>query len=75
MYKKDLALNNLLWLICYKNLTKPNCIFVVSEYQNLPSKLNFLNLNMVSFKKEKSIRTLVAEEIYFASIFSRAKKI
>ena len=29
MYKKDLALNNLLWLICHKNPTKPNYIYLI----------------------------------------------
>ena len=36
MYKKDLALNNLQWLICHK--TKPN--------QTKQSELNFLSFKL-----------------------------
>ena len=31
MYKEDLALNNLQWLICYK--TKPNPIYLIYMYK------------------------------------------
>ena len=29
MYKEDLALNNLQWLICHKTQTKPNHIYLI----------------------------------------------
>ena len=29
MYKEELALNNLQWLICHKNSTKPNSIYSI----------------------------------------------
>ena len=36
MYKEDLALNNLKWLICHKiqpNQTKPNHIYLIYMYK------------------------------------------
>ena len=33
MYKEDLALNNLQWLICYKNPTKLNHIYSIYMYK------------------------------------------
>ena len=33
MYKEDLALNNLQWLICHKNPTKPNHIYLIYIYK------------------------------------------
>ena len=33
MYKKDLALNNLQWLICHKKPNKPNHIYVIYMYK------------------------------------------
>ena len=33
MYKEDLALNNLRWLICYKNQIKPNHIYMIYMYK------------------------------------------
>ena len=36
MYKEDLALNNLQWLICHKikpNQTKPNPMYLVNMYK------------------------------------------
>ena len=32
MYIKDLALNNLQWLICHKTQTKPNHIYLIYMY-------------------------------------------
>ena len=33
MYKEDLALNNLKWLICHLNATKPNHIYLIHMYK------------------------------------------
>ena len=33
MYKEDLALNNLQWLICHKTPTKPNHIYLIHMYK------------------------------------------
>ena len=33
MYKEDLALNKLQWLICYKNPTQPNHIYLIYMYK------------------------------------------
>ena len=33
MYKKDLALNSLQWLICHKNPTKQNLIYLIYTYK------------------------------------------
>ena len=33
MYKEDLALNNLQWLICHKTPTKPNHIYLIYVYK------------------------------------------
>ena len=33
MYKEDLALNNLQWLIRHKNQSKPNPIYLVYMYE------------------------------------------
>ena len=33
MYKENLALNNLQWLICYKNPTKQNHIYLIYMYK------------------------------------------
>ena len=33
MYKKDLALNNLQWLICHKTQLKPNHIYLIYMYK------------------------------------------
>ena len=33
MYKEDLPLNNLQWLICLKNPTKPNPIYLIYVYK------------------------------------------
>ena len=33
MYKEDLALNNLQWLICHKTPTKPNHIYLLFMYK------------------------------------------
>ena len=40
MYKEDLALNNLQWLICHKNPTKPNHIYLIYMY-NADLALNY----------------------------------
>ena len=41
MYKENLALNNLQWLICYKNQTKPNKIMRLVLFLSL-----FLSLSL-----------------------------
>ena len=33
MYKKDLAINSLQWLICHKTQPKPNPIYLVYMYK------------------------------------------
>ena len=33
MYKEDLALNNLQWLICHKTQPKPNHIYLIYMYK------------------------------------------
>ena len=33
MYKEDLALNNLQWLICHEIQTKPNHIYLIYMYK------------------------------------------
>ena len=33
MYKKDLSLNNLLWLICHKTQISPNPIYLIYMYK------------------------------------------
>ena len=33
MYKEDLILNNLQWLICHKTPTKPNHIYLIYMYK------------------------------------------
>ena len=33
IYKVDLALNNLQWLICHKTLTQPNPIYLIYMYK------------------------------------------
>ena len=33
MYKEDLALYNLQWLMCHKNQTKPNHIYFIDMYK------------------------------------------
>ena len=34
IYKGDLALNNQQWLICHKNPTKPNHIYLIYMYKD-----------------------------------------
>ena len=38
MYKKDLALNNMQWLICHK--THPNLIYLIDIYKKKDLALN-----------------------------------
>ena len=46
MYKKDLALNDLLWLICHK--TKPNCVdlYLISRDEKCNVAIFFLYLKI-----------------------------
>ena len=48
MYKKDLALNNLQWLICHK--TKPNPIYLIYMYKK---DLALNNLQWLIYHKIK----------------------
>ena len=48
MYKKDLALNNLQWLICQKKSTQPNHIYLIQMYKR---DLAFNNLQWLICQK------------------------
>ena len=54
MYKENLALNNLQWLICHKKVTKPNHIYLIYMYKE---DLVFNNLPWLICHKTKPNQT------------------
>ena len=47
MYKKDLALNNLQWLICHKTKTKPTKRYMWAQFPNILAWNNPRRINIV----------------------------
>ena len=68
MYKEDLALNNLQWLICHK--TKPNQIREETFCKNSDFLLQFMYLHHLSFwfRKTKDYTSESKVLQYFSSI-------
>ena len=67
MYKEDMALNNLQWLICHKtkpNQTKPNHIYLIYMYkEDLAFNLQWLICHKTKPNQIKFLATVSSSQL------------